>query len=49
VVLFVWSLQIAVQRGYSFVGVFNRWLDEKFVRVLRQWTAAWKARHTTPE
>jgi hypothetical protein len=48
-VLFVWSLQIAVQRGHSFVGVFNRRLDEKFVAVLRQWTAAWKARHATPK
>ena len=48
-VLFVWSLQIAVQRGYSFVGVFNRRLDEKFVAVLRQWTAAWKARNTAPK
>jgi hypothetical protein len=49
VVLFVWSLRIAVQQGYSFVGVFNRRLDEKFVGVLRQWTAAWKARHTVPK
>jgi len=48
-VLFVWSLQIAVQRGYSFVGVFNRRLDEKFVGVLRQWAAAWKARHAVPK
>jgi len=48
-VLFVWSLRIAVQQGYSFVGVFNRRLDEKFVGVLRQWTAAWKARHTVPK
>jgi inner membrane protein len=44
-VLFVWSLPIAVHLGYSFVGVFNRRLDEKFVGVLRQWAAAWKARH----
>jgi hypothetical protein len=29
----------------SCVGVFNRRLDEKFVGVLRQWSAAWKARH----
>ena len=48
-VLFVWSLRIAVQRGYSFVGVFNRRLDEKFVGVLRQWIAAWKTRHTAPK
>jgi len=49
VVLFAWSLRIAVQRGYSFVGVFNRRLDEKFVAVLRQWAAAWKARHAVPK
>jgi hypothetical protein len=49
VVLFIWSLRIAVQRGWSFVGVFNRRLDEKFVGVLRQWSAAWKARHATPK
>ena len=48
-VLFVWSLQIAVQRGYSFVGVFNRRLDEKFVGVLRQWSAAWKAWRALPK
>jgi hypothetical protein len=48
-VLFVWSLQIAVQLGYSFVGVFNRRLDEKFVGVLRQWNVAWKARLVAPK
>ena len=44
VVFFLWSLPMAVRRGYSFVGVFNRRLDEKFVGVLRQWSEAWKAR-----
>ena len=39
----------AVQQGYSFVGVFNRRLDEKFVGALRQWDAAWKARHAAPK
>jgi len=41
--LFVWALWLAVPRGYSFVGVFSRRLDEKFVRVLRKWHADWLA------
>jgi hypothetical protein len=49
VVLFVWSLRIAVQRGYSFVGVFSRRLDEKFAGVLRQWHADWKAWRALPK
>ncbi|HWX21378.1 MAG TPA: hypothetical protein VN578_15870 [Candidatus Binatia bacterium] len=36
---------LAVRRGYSFVGVFNRRADEVFVRVLRKWSLAWQ-RHT---
>jgi hypothetical protein len=43
------SLKIAVQRGYSFVGVFNRRLDEIFVGVLRKWDATWRARHAAPK
>lgn len=43
VAMFVWSLRLAVQRGYSFVGVFNRRLDEIFVGVLRKWDNTWKA------
>ena len=42
VVMFLWSLTIALRLGYSFVGVFNRHLDEKFVGVLRKWNAALK-------
>ncbi len=37
VVLFGWALWLAVPRGYSFVGVFSRRLDQTFVRVLRKW------------
>ena len=43
--LFVWSLWLAVERGYSFVGVFSRRLDRVFVEVLRKWHAsltAWR-------
>lgn len=35
--LFVWALWLAVERGYSFVGVFSRRLDGVFVSVLRKW------------
>jgi hypothetical protein len=49
VVMFLWSLKIAVRLGYSFVGVFNRRLDEIFVGVLRKWDATWKARHAVPK
>jgi inner membrane protein len=37
VALFAWALWLAVPRGYSFVGVFNRRVDQVFVRVLRKW------------
>jgi len=37
VTLFVWALWLAVERGHSFVGVFNRRVDEIFVGVLRRW------------
>jgi hypothetical protein len=36
------ALWLAVRRGYSFVGVFNRRADEVFVRVLRKWSLAWQ-------
>jgi inner membrane protein len=39
VALFAWALWLAVQKGYSFVGVFSRRLDRTFVRVLRKWHA----------
>lgn len=34
---FAWALWLAVQLGYSFVGVFSRRLDHVFVGVLRKW------------
>ncbi len=43
--LFAWSLWLAVELGYSFVGVFSRRLDRVFVEVLRKWHAsltAWR-------
>ncbi|HTI98881.1 MAG TPA: metal-dependent hydrolase [Dongiaceae bacterium] len=40
VLLFGWSLGLAVKRGDSVVGVFNRRLDRTFVAVLRQWQLA---------
>jgi hypothetical protein len=38
-VLLTWALLISVQRGDSFVGVFNCWADRVFVSVLRRWHA----------
>ena len=35
--LFVWALWLAIERGYSFVGVFSQRLDRIFVEVLRKW------------
>jgi inner membrane protein len=35
--LLAWALWLAVPRGYSFVGVFNRRLDGVFVGVIRKW------------
>ena len=43
--LFAWALWLALPRGYSFVGVFSKRLDEVFVAVLRKWQAdlsAWR-------
>jgi inner membrane protein len=39
--LFLTALVMAVPRGHSFVGVFNRRLDGVFVGVLRKWHASW--------
>lgn len=36
-VLFVWSLKLAIWHGDSFVGVFNHRWDRVFVDVLRKW------------
>lgn len=38
--LLLLALWLAVRRGDSFVGVFNRRADEIFVRVLRKWRGA---------
>ncbi|HWI55982.1 MAG TPA: glycosyl hydrolase family 28-related protein, partial [Bacillota bacterium] len=38
--LFLYALWLAVQKGYSFVGVFSRRLDERFVAILRKWQEA---------
>lgn len=40
IVLFAFSLGLAVKRGYSFVELFSGKLDAVFVRVLRKWWAA---------
>ena len=51
VVFLLWALRLAVLRGYSFVGVFNRGLDEKFVAVLRKWHGylnGWRERRRQP-
>jgi hypothetical protein len=48
VALFFWALWLAVPRGYSFVGVFNRRLDGIFVGVLSKWHAAWAQRFRPP-
>jgi inner membrane protein len=44
VALLFWALWLAVPRGYSFVGVFNRRLDLVFVGVLRKWADQARAR-----
>jgi len=44
VVMFVRSLKIVAQTGYSLIGVFNRRLDEIFVSVPRKWDDASKTR-----
>jgi hypothetical protein len=36
---FGWSLWLAIRRGDSFVGTFNRRIDNVFVGVLRKWAA----------
>lgn len=48
VVLLVWALGLAVRRGDSFVGVFNRRVDLAFVKVLRAWATAWEKKWRPP-
>jgi hypothetical protein len=43
-ILFAWSLCLAVPRGYSFVGVFSPRLDRIFVDVLRKWHLALRSK-----
>lgn len=38
--LFAWAMVLAVRRGNSVVGVFNRRFDAHFVRVVRGWVAS---------
>jgi hypothetical protein len=40
VVLFFWSLWLAIPLGYSFVSVFNRKADSIFLTVLRKWKSS---------
>ncbi len=41
VALFIFCVHVAVNKGDSFVGVFNRRLDQIFVSVLRNWKNKW--------
>jgi hypothetical protein len=42
VALFAWALGLAVKRGDSFAGVFNRRLDRVFTGALQKWAARWR-------
>jgi len=44
IVLFVWAMALAIQRGDSFIGVFNRRADAVFVGKLREWRDSWRVR-----
>lgn len=44
VVLFAWVIKLALARGHSVVGVFNRRVDAVVVGVLRGWQAALRRR-----
>ncbi len=37
IALFVWAMALAIQRGDSIIGVFNRRADAAFVGKLREW------------
>jgi hypothetical protein len=48
VALFVCCIQVALKKGDSFVGVFNRRLDQIFVSTLSNWNLTWlKTRNRT--
>jgi hypothetical protein len=38
--IFLWALWLGAKRGDSFVGVFNRRVDNIFCAVLRKWREA---------
>jgi inner membrane protein len=46
--LFAWALWLAVEKGHSFVGVFNRRLDRTFVTVLQKWRRQLTGKATEP-
>jgi hypothetical protein len=39
--VFSWSIKLALARGDSVVGIFNRRADAVVVGVLRKWQATW--------
>jgi membrane-bound metal-dependent hydrolase YbcI (DUF457 family) len=47
-VLFAWALAIAVKRGDSFIGVFNRRADAIFVAMLRKWRGSSRFSKASP-
>jgi len=49
VILFLWSLGLAIKLGDSFVGVFNHKLDRVFVGVLRRWREELARKHAKAE
>jgi inner membrane protein len=42
IVLFVWAMAMTMNRGDSFIGVFNRRADAIFVAMLRKWRDAFR-------
>jgi hypothetical protein len=44
IVLFVWAMTLAIRRGDSIIGVFNRRADAVFVGMLRKWRDDLRAR-----
>jgi inner membrane protein len=42
--LFLWAIWLAIKRGHSVVGVFNRRTDQAVVSVLRKWLRALRPR-----
>jgi hypothetical protein len=44
VALFAWATALAIRRGDSYIGVFNRRADAVFVGMLRKWRESFRAR-----